>query len=95
MQEEEWQQWTESDTEVEILCGISIALTLYSAHKNTCFIEYEPAMLDLSAVRVSVGFRRLLSPQENYATDVHWPPQLETDVQAVRTLYSDSAICVR
>ncbi|KAK2917701.1 hypothetical protein Q8A73_004447 [Channa argus] len=32
---------------------------------------------------------------ESCATDLHHHPQLETDIEAVRTLYSDSAVCVR
>ncbi|XP_008304470.1 poly [ADP-ribose] polymerase 6-like [Stegastes partitus] len=33
--------------------------------------------------------------QESYATDLYHHPQLGTDIEAVRTLYSDSAVSVR
>uniref|UniRef100_A0A3Q1JZS8 PARP catalytic domain-containing protein n=1 Tax=Anabas testudineus TaxID=64144 RepID=A0A3Q1JZS8_ANATE len=36
-----------------------------------------------------------LSRQESCATDLHHHPQLNADIEAVRTLYSDSAVSVR
>uniref|UniRef100_A0A8C4FF12 Poly [ADP-ribose] polymerase n=1 Tax=Dicentrarchus labrax TaxID=13489 RepID=A0A8C4FF12_DICLA len=36
-----------------------------------------------------------LSRQESCATDLYHHPQLDTDIEAVRTLYSDSAVSVR
>uniref|UniRef100_A0A3Q3QGH5 Uncharacterized protein n=1 Tax=Monopterus albus TaxID=43700 RepID=A0A3Q3QGH5_MONAL len=40
-------------------------------------------------------FLSCLSRQESYATELHHHPQLDTGIEAVRTLYSDSAVSVR